>query len=76
MKDHSSSSRKGMRMSVSDAAALLGVCPQTVRNLAHAGRIKWFWGAGCERPSGVVSDSVASFAACGKGRARRNVASR
>lgn len=56
-----------VRMSVADAARRLGVCAKTVRSLAHAGRIEWFWGNGSVRPSGVIAASVLSFAKTRRG---------
>ena len=56
-----------VRMSVADAARMLGVCRKTVRSLAHAGRIEWFWGNGIVRPSGVMAASVIEFAQSRKG---------
>lgn len=50
-----------VRMSVNEAARRLGVCRQTVRNLAHGGKLQWFWGGGSIRPSGVVARSVEDF---------------
>ena len=60
------STEKGVavRMSVTDAAKRLGVCRQTVRNLAHEGKLQWFWGGGSIRPSGVVAKSVEEFRGC------------
>ena len=56
-----------VRMSVADAARRLGVCAKTVRSLAHAGRLEWFWGNGSVRPSGVIAASVLSFARMRRG---------
>jgi len=52
-----------VRMSVADAARRLGVCTKTVRSLAHAGRLEWFWGNGSVRPSGLMAASVLNFCA-------------
>ena len=52
-----------VRMSVAEAATRLGVCQQTVRNMANAGQIAWFWGSGRIRPSGLIAQSVEDFIA-------------
>lgn len=52
---------KTVRMSVAEAAEMIGVCEQTVRNMANAGIIAWFWGSGKIRPSGVMASSVRDF---------------
>ena len=51
-----------LRMTVAEAARRIGVCRQTVRNYANAGRLKWFWGNGTRRPSGLLAASVEAFA--------------
>ena len=68
-KDHSQSEVRvsrgssPVRMSVADAATRIGVCEQTVRNMANAGQLAWFWGSGTIRPSGVIAQSVEDFIA-------------
>lgn len=52
-----------VRMSVAEAATRIGVCEQTVRNMANAGQLAWFWGSGTIRPSGVIAQSVEDFIA-------------
>ena len=54
-------SQSSARMPVAVAARLLGVCEQTVRNMASIGRLTWFYGSGSVRPSGLVAASVYAF---------------
>ena len=61
-----------LRMTVAEAARRIGVCQQTVRNYAHAGRLKWFWGNGTRRPSGLLASSVEAFVRSAEGRCRED----
>lgn len=70
---HTRTRSKPSRMTVAEAARIIGVCPQTVRNLAHAGKLSWFWGNGTERPSGLVASSVSRFLRGCEGRGRVRV---
>ena len=49
------------KVSVAEAARRLGMCKQTVRNMANSGKIKWAWGNGPERPCGIIWQSVEDY---------------